>query len=309
MANAIPLLAGTDASGGFLVEDAWGPVLSTAINNEAAVMSLADITRIATNRERFPVFLGEPDVTFVAEGAEKPATGAEFTELAVDVKKLAATLIYSDELLEDARIDPTVLVNARLGTAFAKKIDQHALGRSAAGPVTSQFNSTLAATSQTVELGTTGDALAVAVSSAMSMVEGNGYQSDGIVLATDARGHLRAARGAGDNATSPVYTDGYSREPDGLYGLPIRYTVNLQSFGAAAAAGRVVGIVGAFGSNAKAVVRGDLSMSASNQATVNVGGTLHHLWQQNKTAVRFETRLGFVAFDLSRAFVAITNAV
>jgi HK97 family phage major capsid protein len=307
MANAIPLLAGTDASGGYLVEDALGPVLVNGINRESAVMALSRTQRISTSKERFPVYAGRPTAAFVAEGAAKTATGAEFAELSVDVKKLASIVLYTDEVLEDARIDPTVLINADVSAAFADTIDSHAIGRNAAGVITSQFNSELSETSQTAELGTGDDALAVAVSSAMSTIESNGYRPSGLVLATDGKAHLRAARGPGDNAASPLYTDGFNREPDALYGLPIRYTTNLQTFAGAAAAGRVVGIVGDF-SHAIAVVRNDIRMSASNQATVDVSGTLHHTWQQNKTAVRWEMRVGFVAHDLDKAFVAIINA-
>jgi hypothetical protein len=51
-----------------------------------------------------------------------------------------------------------------------------------------------------------------------------------------------------------------------------------------------------------------MTVDFSNQATVDVGGTLHNLWQQNKVAARWEMRAGFVAHDLNKAFVAIINA-
>jgi hypothetical protein len=51
-----------------------------------------------------------------------------------------------------------------------------------------------------------------------------------------------------------------------------------------------------------------MTVDFSNQATVDVSGTLHHLWQQNKVAARWEMRAGFVAHDLNKAFVAIINA-
>jgi hypothetical protein len=93
-----------------------------------------------------------------------------------------------------------------------------------------------------------------------------------------------------------------------LYNLPIGYTTNLQTIAGAAAAGRVVGIVGDF-SQALLAIRTDMRIKFSDQATVDVGGTQHRLWQQNKVASLWETRLGFVAHDLNRAFAAITNLV
>ncbi len=69
----------------------------------------------------------------------------------------------------------------------------------------------------------------------------------------------------------------------------------------------MVGVVGDF-SQAVLAIRNDITTSFSNQATIDVGGTLHHLFQQNKVAALWEARFGFVAHDLNRAFVAIINA-
>jgi hypothetical protein len=130
---------------------------------------------------------------------------------------------------------------------------------------------------------------------------------NGIILANDGRGHLRNQRLSGDQAAVPLYTDGFTREPDSLYGVPLRYTTNLQTFAGAAAAGRVVGLVGDF-SHALLAVRNDISVKFSDQASIDVGGTVHRLWQENKVAALWEARVGFVAHDLNRSFVAIINA-
>lgn len=241
----------------------------------------------------------------MAEGAAKAATGAEFAELTVNIKKIAAIVLYTDELLADAVEDPTVLINADVRSAFADLIDSHALGRNSSGDITSQFDSELTETTNTVELGTTGDKLAIAVSNAMAEIESNGYTPNGLILAQDGRAHLRNARATVETA-SPIYTQGYGKEPDSIYGLPTRYSTNMQSFAGSAGSGRVVGLVGDF-NHAILAIRQDVEVSASDQATVDVGGTLHHTWQQNKTAVRWEARVGFVAHDLNNSFVAIVN--
>jgi HK97 family phage major capsid protein len=309
MANAIPLLSGTNASGGFLVPDEIVQgAFQRGIDRQSAVAALAQVRRVGGKTVKFTEYVGRPAAAFVAEAAAKAATGAEYAQVTVDVKKIAAIVMYTEELLADAQDDPTVLINQDVRAAFADLIDSHALGRNAAGTIVSQFNSELSETTQTVELGTAGDALAVAISSAMGTIEANGYTPNGIILANDGRTHLRNARGPGDNAATPLYTMGFNREPDSLYGVPVQYTTNLQTFAGAAAAGRVVGIVGDF-SHALLAVRNDIQLSFSDQATIDVAGTEHRLWQENKVAARWEARVGFVAHDLSRAFVAITNAV
>jgi HK97 family phage major capsid protein len=223
VANALPLLEGTDESGGFLVRDSYGPTLVNAINRESAVASLANVRQVPGKREKYTVYAGRPTAAFVAEAVAKGATGAEYTELTVDIKKIATIVMYTDELLEDAQEDPTVLINADVRAAFADLIDAHALGRTSSGVVTGQFNSELTETTSTVELGSGGDALAVAISSAMNTIESNGYRPNGVILANDGRQHLRAARNTVETA-APLYTDGFTREPDSLYGVGLRYS-------------------------------------------------------------------------------------
>ena len=308
MANAIPLLEGTAASGGYLVPDQFVQgAFQRGIDRQSAVAALSTVRRVSGKTVKFTEYVGRPVAAFVAEGAAKAATGAEYAQVTVDIKKIAAIVMYTEELLEDAQDDPQVLINADVRAAFADLIDSHALGRNAAGVVTGQFNSELSETTQTVELGTTGDALALAVSSAMATIEGNGYTANGIILANDGRKHLRDARGTGDLVTTPLYSQGYTQPSDSLYGVPIRYTTNLQTFAGTATTGRVVGVVGDF-THALLAVRNDIQVKFSDQATVDVGGTKHDLWQQNKVASLWEARVGFVAHDLNRSFVAIINA-
>ena len=305
MANAIPLLEGTDASGGYLVSEQYGSTLQNTIRRESAVMSLSRVDRVVGRRQRYAVYAGRPTAAFVAEGAAKAATGAEFAEILVNIKKIASIVMYTEELLEDAREDPSVLVGADVEAAFQDLIDAHALGFAAGVAIVGQFDSELTGTTQTGELGTTGDAFALAVSVAMEQIEANGGRPSGIVAASDVRAHLRDARGPGDNTTTPTYTAGFGREPDTLYGLPISYTSNLDGF--PAGAGKIAAVVGDF-THAVFAMRRDITVRRTNEATVDVGGTLHHTWQQNKTAVLWEMRIGFVAHDLNRMFANITNA-
>jgi predicted phage gp36 major capsid-like protein len=303
MANAIPLLEGTDASGGYLVPDELGRTLrrrsSVSLRSQASPVSSGSAASGPSTRST-------PAARRVdhAEGAEKPATGAEFTELTLNVKKIARLVMYTEELLEDAREDPRVLVNADVEAAFADLIDAQALGYAAGAAIVSSFDSELTSTTQTHELGTGGDAFAVAVSQAMADVEAAGGRPNGIIAASDVRSNLRDARATVETA-SPVYTNGFEREPDSLYGLPIRYSSNLDAL--PAGAGKVAAVVGDF-SHAILGVRKDITVRTSDQATINVSGTLHHLWQQNKVAALWEMRVGFVAHDLNRMFAVITNA-
>jgi len=304
MSNAIPLLEGTDASGGFLVRDTYGATLQNTIRRESAVMSVSRVDRVPGKRQKYTVYAGRPTAAFVAEAAAKPVTGAELAEVSVDVKKIATTVLYTEELLEDAVEDPRVLVNADVEGAFTDLIDAHALGYANGAAITGQFNSELTNTTQTHELGSTGDAFALSVSACLEDIESNGGNPTAIVAASDVRANLRDARKAVET-TEAVYSDGFGREPDTLYGKSIRFTSNLDAF--PAGAGKVAAVVGDY-THAVFAMRRDLSVRFSDQATVDVSGTLHHLWQQNKVAAQWEMRIGFFAHDLNRMFSQVTNA-
>jgi HK97 family phage major capsid protein len=303
MANNSPLNIGTDAAGGFLFHEQYGQQFIDGIRREAAVASLARVDSLVGKRQLYTVYGGRPTVSFVDEGAEKPVTGAEFSQLTLNVKKLAAVVVYTQELLEDAEDDPRVLINQDLAAAFAQKIDAHALGYENGSAITSSFDSELGASTATHELGATGDAIAKSVSDAMESVEAAGYTPNGIILSSDSKAQLRNARQTVETA-QPVYAPGFTQAPDTLYGMNISYSSNLDGFNAAS--GKVVGVVGDF-SQAVLGIRTDLTARVSDTATVNIGGTQHNLWQRNEVAVLWETRVGFVAHDVNGAFSVITN--
>ena len=304
MANNIPLSTLSNGAGGYLLPQEFGDTLIDGIQRESAIAQLARVDRIGSKTRKYSTYAGRPVVTVVAEGSEKTATGAEFSEITLNVKKLAAIVIYTEEMLEDAREDPRRFVNADLVAAFADKIDALALGYAAGSQIVSDFDSELGETSQSHELGTGGDAFAVAVSQCLADVEGNGYRPNGIIAASDIRGHLRDARRTVETADS-VYTDGFNREPSSIYGIPISYSSNLDAF--TAGANKKAAVVGDF-SHAILGIRKDLTVAATDVATINVGGTQHNLWQRNEVAVRFEMRCGFVVHDLNRAFSTVANA-
>lgn len=304
MANQIPLMEGTNAAGGVLVFDTHGSTFQNTILRESAVLSLARVDRVGGLRQKYAVYAGRPVASFVAEGGAKQATGAEFAEISVNVKKIVSLVMLTEEIVEDATENVEALVGPDVEGAIADTIDAHALGYAAGGAITTSFDSSLAATTQTVELGAGGDAFATAVSAALTMIESNGGRPSGIVAASDVRGLLRDARTSSDT-TKPVFTDGFGREPDSIYGQQINYSSNLDAL--PAGAGKLAAIVGDF-SHAVFALRRDLTVRRSTEATIDVAGTLHHLWQQNKQAILYETRIGFTTHDVNRMFVRITNA-
>lgn len=320
MANQIPLAEGTTAAGGALVRPEYAEVMQQAIARLNPAMSLVNVVRrnMRSNQVTWPIYLGRATAGFVGEGADKPITGAEFTTHNLFVKKMATNIVYTEEILEDAIENPEVLVNEDVESAFADLVDKNIVGTHPGAANTQAYVDTsfdgvntganqlaLGNTTQTVELGTGQDAFAVALSSAIGTIEGNGGMPNGVLAALDVKGHLRDAR---DTQGRPLYTDGFQSANPTLYGLDAAFTTSMDGFpagvqGGAGSKAKIAAIVGDY-RFAKAVVRKQLQVRRTTEGQVGS----HNAFEENKVIVQWDFRMGFTVYDLNRMFVAIINA-
>jgi HK97 family phage major capsid protein len=199
MANQIPLSGATSAAGGYILPTEQGDILTNGLLQESEALALAgDRRATGARKERFPIWLGTPTAGFVAEGANKPITGAELSETYINIKKIATIIPFTDEMREDvASGDLDVLVDTGVRSAIADVVDANIVGKDSGTNITTNFDNALRATTSTVELGTSPDALRLAVSAAMGTLEANGYRQNlGVLLAPDVARHIRDARAA-----------------------------------------------------------------------------------------------------------------
>jgi Phage capsid family len=309
MANRIPFAESPLAAGGYLLPIEQGDILTNAILMESGAIALAgDKRATSAYKSQFNIWLGQPTAAPVGEGAVKPATGAEFAQTTLDVKKFASIVLFTDEMLEDVQGgDLNILVDSGVRAAINDVVDAHAIGKDSGVDITTVFNSGLRTTTAAVEYdGTKADALQLAISKAMGILEANGYgdQSNmGVLLGFGFQQSIRDARSAAD-ASQPVYGPG--RDP--LYGLTAFVSNNLNNLTDVAAATVVLGFV-VYRPNLHVRIRKDVTLSTSTEATVNDGTADRKLFQEDLTAVRYETRLAFMVHDINRAVVKITNTV
>lgn len=299
----------------------YGEVIQQAIARLNPTMSLLNVVRrnMPANQWTWPVYLGRATAGFVGEGANKPVTGGEFTTITLNIRKMATNVVYTEEMLEDARENPEAIVNEDVESAFADLTDRHIIGTHPGGGNTQAFLDTsfdgvntganqlaLGNTTQTVELGTAQDAFAVALSSAIATVEGNGGIANGVLAALDVKGALRDAR---DTQGRPLYTDGFTAgDPGSLYGLTPAFTTSLDGFppgvqGGAGSKAKIAAIVGDF-RFVKAVVRKQLVVRRTTEGAI----TGHNAFEQNKLIVQWDFRMGMTIYDRDRMFVAVINA-
>jgi HK97 family phage major capsid protein len=307
MANNTPLSGLSDAAGGILLPTAQGQLLTNGLLREAGAIALAgDARTTSSRREAFAIWNGNPTAEFVGEGGTKPVTGAEFAGGTLNIKKVASIVTFTDEMIEDVQSgDLNVLVDSGIREAISDVVDAHAVGLDSGTAITGAFDTELVNTTQTVEYDSSKpDGLQLAVSAAMGTLEANGYsQNLGILHSGDVARYIRDARlttvGAGTATAEGLYTN----PADPFYGVPRFVSTNLNTISETAGAGKVVAIV-AYRPNLHVRIRHDVRVKPSQEATV--GGT--SLYQNDLTALRYVTRLGFWAHDLNRAVVKINNA-
>jgi hypothetical protein len=311
MPNNIPFSGATSGAGGVLLPPDQGGFLVNGVLQQAGALALAGDSRSTTARKtQFSIWLGSPTAGPVGEGASKPVTGGEFGQAELNVKKFASIVMFTDEMIEDVQAgDLNPLVDTGVRNAIADSIDANAIGKDSGVNVTGVFDNMLRSTTSTVEYdGTKQDALALAVSSAMGKLEANGYGNVGDMGALLGFGFaqkMRDARSAAD-ATLPVYGAG-GRGLDPLYGITPYNSTNLNNVADAAAATKVLGFV-VSRPNVHVRMRKDVTVTASSEATVNDGVANRNMFQEDLTAVRYETRLAYFVHDLNRAVVAIIDA-
>jgi hypothetical protein len=312
VANNTPLSGLTDAAGGILLPPEQGGILTNGVLQAAGAIALAGDSRATSSRrEAFAIWNGTPTAEFVGEGGTKPVTGAEFGGGTLNIKKIATIVTFTDEMIEDVQSgDLNVLVDSGIRTAISDLADAHAIGKDSGTNITGSFDNMLRSSTQTVELGTGQDALALAVSAAMGSLEANGYRDLGILIPGDINRHLRDARvtgvsggGTAAAALTALSTGLYTTNADPLYGLPRFSSTNLNGVSETAGANKIVAIV-ASRPNIHVRIRHDVRVARSNEATV--GGT--SLWQNDLTGLRYVMRMGYWVHDLNRAVVVITNA-
>jgi hypothetical protein len=312
MANNTPLSGLSDAAGGILLPPEQGGILTNGLLMEAGAFALAGDSRTTSSRrEAFAIWNGTPTAEIVGEGGTKPVTGAEFGGGTLNIKKIATIVTFTDEMLEDVQNgDLNVLVDSGIRSAIADVADANAVGKDSGTNITGAFDSELEATTSLVEWDSTKqDGLALAVSAAMGSLEANGYRDLGVLVSGDVGRHLRDARitgvsGGGTAAASvTALSQGlYAPLSDPFYGLPAFRSTNLNTLGEAGGANKVVAFV-VSRPNLHVRIRHDVRVKPSNEASV--GGT--SLYQNDLTAMRYVTRLGFWVHDINRAVVKITN--
>ena len=258
----------------------------------SVVQSLSPRMELPGGGIDIPIITGDPEAEWVSETDEKPVSRPTFGNKNLKGYTLAVIVPFSNQFRRDL---PALYsaIEQKLPQALAKKFDRTALGF-ATSPGTG-FDTLADAPTQELT-GSYDDYLA-----ALGTVGGASDDADITAWALSKSAEIDAL-GIADNSGRPLLIQDIQRE--GAIGSILARPVFKSNY-ASDATTNVVGIAGDWNSTAWGFVEG-ISISISDQATLNDGGTPLNLWQRNMFAVRAEVEVGFAVRDANR-FVKLTK--
>jgi HK97 family phage major capsid protein len=288
-------MAGIDVnrtSAGIVLTPEQSGEIWSQVDYTSAVAQLSTRIALPGSGQSIEVITGEPEAQWVTETAEKPISRPTFGSKLMQPYTAAVIVPFSNQFKRDKAALYNEVVR-KLPQALAKKLDSTVLGGTAPG---SNFDTLTGAPS--IGLGTdTYDGL-VAADQSISAADGvlNGW-----ALSPQARGLLLGSK---DTTGRPLFIN--SPVTDGsvpsLFGQPVYTSRGVYKAGTP----NRLGYAGDW-TGATLGVTEDITLSISDQATINDGGTQLNLWQRNMFAVRVEFEVGFRVRDINR-FVQLTDA-
>lgn len=291
---------------GFLTPEESAPIFEDSAR-QSAVQRLAPQVPLGATGKSIPVVTGRPVANWTAEGAKKPATAGAMDLVPMEPKKLAAIAVQSAEVVRANPGGYVTWLRSALAEAFAVAFDYAALyDLGGDGTGSGPFDNYIAATSKSVELGTTSTAnggLHGDIVAGLSLLVADGKRLSGFAFGDIMEPEFLSAV---DTTGRPIYVETplddttAAARPGRLIGRPSFMGEGIDN-------GTTRGFGGDFRKAAWGVV-GGINFDVSDQATVTINGALVSLWEQNLVAVRAEAEYGFVIAD-EEHFVKYVDAV
>ena len=272
-----------------VASEIWGGIVE-----ESAVMRAARQINLPGQGVSIPLVTGEPTANWVDETDEKPVSRATLDNKTMTPYTLAVIEPFSNQFRRDMGALYNELAR-RLPFALAAKFDSTVFGVDSAPG--SNFDTLAGAPSQTVDATDTfADLAAVLNTVAAAGGDLNAW------LANPALHGLLLTAVDGQGRQFFVSDPANSRTVGSVFGAPVLKTRASMPTGTP----NTIGVAGDWqGSAVYGTVEG-VSISISDQATLNDGGTSLNLWQRNMFAVRAEIEVGFRLRDVNH-FVAIND--
>lgn len=267
----------------------------------SAVLQLANRVDLPGSGLSVDIITGEPEAEWVGETNEKPIDRPTFGSKLMTPYTAAVIVPFSNQFKRDkARLYAEIV--RKLPQALGRKLDSTVFGGGTAPG--SNFDTLAGAAS----IGIAGDTYDGLVAADQAIATGGGTLN-GWALSPQARGLLLGSKDADGR---PIFINNVQTEGSvpALLGAPVYNTQGVylaDADGAGAGTVAQLGFAGDWSSAHVGIVE-NISLSISDQATINDGGTQLNLWQRNMFAVRVEFEVGFRIRDIAH-FARLTSAV
>jgi len=275
-----------------LIPEVVSNQLLGGLTNESAALSMFQKVQMGSNQTRLPVLSALPTAYFVnGDTGLKQTTEVAWANKFLNVEELAAIVPIAEAVFDDAGFDVWQSVTPLLIDAIARVLDAAVFfgtnkPASWAGAIVSDATTAGNVVNRSVGTARTDKAgLAGYLSDALALVEGDGFNANGVVANTIYRGMLRNTRDANGNLLAEV-------SPTGIYGLPVSYP--MRGLWPAPATGAAEAVVGDF-DQAILGVRQDFTFKVITEGVIqdNTGVIQFNLPQQDMIALRVVFRCAF----------------
>jgi len=266
----------------------------------SAVLSLANRVNLPGGGVSVDIITGDPEAEWAGETLESSISRPTFGSKLMTPYTASVIVPFSNEFKRDKAALYAEVVR-KLPQALARKLDKTVFGGGTAPG--SNFDTLTGAAS----VGIAGNTYAGLVAADQAVATGGG-SLNGWALSPQARGLLL---GSVDSTGRPLFIN--NAQTDGtvpaLLGAPAYQTNGVylaDADGAGVGTDAQLGFVGDWTSAHVGIVE-NITLSISDQASINDGGTVLNLWQRGMFAIKAEFEVGFRIRDLAH-FAQLTNA-
>lgn len=276
--------SGTD--GGYLVPEEWYNKIMSRVQEVSVVRRNATVIKADAKELLIPKMSTLPAFSFVNEGSRKPVSNPGFSQVKMSRKDGGFIVLLSKQLIEDNAFDIMGFVSEMASKVISNAIDE--AGFKGLGSITGILNSESGAT---LILLTNGAASFTYdnIINCVSAVPSDTLPNSKWYMHRSTFAAIKKLR-YGDNLEYVLGTD--DRKQNSLEGYPVEITDHCWEFQQMASDKGVI----AFGDLSQMIFmeREGISMSVSDAATIDIGGTQINLWQQGLIGLNFG-----VSFDIN----------
>lgn len=290
---------------GFIKPEEAAPIFEEAAKT-SVVQRLARQIPLGASGKAIPVSTDKPTPAWVLEGEKKPVTKNGVKILTMAPKKIAAIAVVSKEVIRANPGNFLDLYKKELGEAFALAFDLAALhGKATDGTTAGPFETYLAKTSKSVELGTAKTGLYGDLVTGLDLVVKAKKRVNGFVFDSTVEPMFL---GALDTTNRPIFQPtvadpSYPTRPGIILGRNAAFADTIVND---TDTDKVVGFAGDWTKCVWGSI-GGISWSLSTETTLDTGdGQMISMFQNNSVAILAEAEFSFLCADTD-AFVKFAN--